>query len=165
MNHTEVVSLEYATFVFNEIMASQHIDHEPFQIVWDTSFGLATAQTVSYKASRSPILKIKIGIESIDIETSRPELDNYDIFSEVRHAVFDYFKSDYEYLHMSLANHPDLLLKQLLIISKVELTEQLIIPNYFTVWNFSSIDGSINLPFIDGSTIEIKSPISLISKN
>ena len=54
---------------------------------------------------------------------------------------------------------------KLLELSKVSFPNDIVAPDYATILDFETLDGSMKLPFIHSDSIEIKEPISLISKN
>lgn len=158
-----MAAFEYSVFAFNEIATSYEDKNAPFEIVWDTSLGLAKARLVNYLQDDFPIIEEKIGVSDLSYEVFRPELENYDLFSVVRHNVYGYFKQNMFFSNVFLSKRPDILLEKLLELSKVEVTDDLIIPNYSTIWDFKTLDGSVDLPFI--RNVQINKPVSLISKS
>lgn len=165
MNKVEMTSFEYAVSVLNEIASSESDSYIPFEIVWKTSLGLAKARTIIYNEYGSPVISETIGYEHIQQDAFNPSSENSDSFTIVRHSVFNYFHSRFGIKHKKLMARPDLLMTKLLELSEINTIENINIPEYSTIFDFNTLDNSINLSFIDGDSVEIERPVSLISKN
>ncbi|KRN94558.1 hypothetical protein [Pediococcus stilesii] len=167
MNKNEILSIEAAVAFSNEIVERQSkVDYPTYRILWKTSFGLATGNMIRYDKYQNPI--INESHDNLDYwdKTYTPEASE-DLFAVVRHKVIPYFVSDsgFGLKNMILMNKPDMLLDQLLKLSKVEITEDLKIPNYSSILDFKTLDNSVSLPFITLEAAEIESVASLISKS
>lgn len=166
MNKLEITSFEYAVAVLNELASINNESFVPFEIVWNTTLGPAKARTIIYDGTTPIISETIIGSDYIDKAFYNPRIKESDIFSFIRHEIFGYFEDRFSGLkHKSLIERHDLLLIKLLELSKLDGTSELTTPNYSTIFDFELIDGSMKLPFIHSDSIEIKEPISLISKN
>lgn len=165
MNKLEIVSFEYAVSVFNEIATNKDDSFAPFEIIWDTSLGLAKARTIIYDQYNNPVLNESISTESIQQNSFVPGSKNNDSFSFIRHEVFEQFdNSGFGIKNLHLSSRPDLLIVKLLELAKVDFPDNIDTPNNSTMFDFELLDGTIKLPFIHSDSIEIKEPISLISK-
>ncbi|MGY4820308.1 hypothetical protein LB438_00030 [Lactococcus lactis subsp. lactis] len=166
MNKLEITSFEYAVSVVNEIAMKKDATFIPFEIVWDTSLGIAKARTIIYDRYNYPVLNESIRSESIHQKSFDPDAKDNDSFSFIRHEVFNYFKNTgFGRQNLHLLKRPDLLMAKLLELSKVSFPNDIVAPDYATILDFETLDGSMKLPFIHSDSIEIKEPISLISKN
>lgn len=166
MNKLDITSFEYAVSVINEIATNEDNCFIPFEIIWNTSLGLAKARTIIYDRYNYPVLNESIRAESIHQNSFNPHYENADSFSFIRHEVFNYFKkTGFGRQNLHLLKRPDLLMVELLELSKVGLPNDIVTPNYSTILDFETLDGTMKLPFIHSDSIEIKEPISLISKN
>ncbi|MDM7644656.1 hypothetical protein QUF11_10295 [Lactococcus lactis] len=166
MNKLEITSFEYAVHVINEIAIDKDDSFIPFEIIWDTSLGLAKARTIIYDSNNRPILSESLFPESIQQRYFNHRSKENDSFSFIRHAVLDYFiNTGLGRQNLHLLERSDLLMVELLELSKVDMPSDTVTPNYSTILDFETLDGTIKLPFIHSDSIEIKEPISLISKN
>jgi len=166
MNKLEITSFEYTVAVLNELASINNESFVPFEIVWNTTLGPAKARTIIYEENNPIISEKLIASDYINKVLSNPMIKESDIFSFIRHEISGYFKDKFSGLqHKSLIERHDLLMIKLLELSKLDITSELTTPNYSTIFDFELIDGSIKLPFIHSDSIEIKEPISLISKN
>lgn len=165
MNKIELSSFEYTVSVLNEIATIENSSHIPFEVVWNTSLGIAKAKTVIYENNHSPVLSEQIEFDYVLQNTFNPRSEDGDSFSIVRHSVFEYFHNQFGMKRKHLLNRPDLLMKKLLELSKINRLDNTKVPEYSTIFDFETLDGSIKLPFLDSNSIEITEPISLISKS
>lgn len=166
MNKLEITSFEYAVAVLNEFAAYENDEFVPFEIIWNTSLGLAKAKTVIYDSNNRPVVKESIAYESIQQQSYNTTFKEADSFSFIRYEVARYFTNEGRSVrNMYLLKRPDWLMLKLLELTKVEFPVNIDTPNYSTIYDFELIDGSMKLPFIHSDSIEIKEPISLISKN
>ncbi|MDG4985150.1 hypothetical protein OGZ51_13470 [Lactococcus lactis] len=166
MNKLEITSFEYAVSVFNEIAMDKDAAFIPFEIIWDTSLGIAKAKTIIYDRYNEPVINESIRAESIHQKSFDPGAKDNDSFSFIRHEVFNYFRNTgFGRQNLHLLKRPDLLMVELLELSKVDMPSDIVTPNYSTILDFETLDGTMKLPFIHSDSIEIKEPISLISKN
>jgi hypothetical protein len=166
MNNIETTSFEYAVSVFNEIASLKNDSYKPFEIVWNTSLGIAKLRTIIYDARHYPVISELINAESIQQNIFNPHSKDNDSFSFIRHEVANYFRNTgFSTRNLHLLERPDLLMVKLLELSKVDLPNNIVTPNYSTILDFETLDGTIKLPFIHSDSIEIKEPVSLISKN
>lgn len=162
MNFSEAQAFEYSVHCINEIIENKKLKANPFEVVWQTSIGLVTGNTVKYSNYDSPVLSLNLDNEYYGKYVSDPT-QNKDIFSLIRHAVYDNFSKSFYEGDIQLIEQPNLLLQKLLELSKVKISNDIEVTNYETVWNLRSLDSTINLDFTEG--IKILSPVSLISKN
>lgn len=162
MNFSEAQAFEYSVYCINEIIENKKLNANPFEVVWQTSIGLVTGNTVKYSNYNYPVLSLNLDNEYYGKYVSDPA-QNKDIFSLIRHAVYDNFSKSFYEGDIQLIEQPNLLLQKLLELSKVKISNDIEVTNYETVWNLRSLDSMINLDFAEG--IKILSPISLISKN
>lgn len=166
MNKLEITSFEYAVSVVNEIAMDKDVTFIPFEIIWDTSLGIAKARTIIYDRYNEPVINESIRAESIHQKPFDPNAKDNDSFSFIRYEVFNYFRNTgFSRQNLHLLKRPDLLMVELLKLSKVDMPSDIVNPNYSTILDFETLDGTIRLPFIHSDSIEIKEPISLISKN
>ncbi|TLQ00397.1 hypothetical protein [Pediococcus pentosaceus] len=167
MDKNEILSIESAVTFLNEVVERHsEVDYPTYRILWKTSFGLATGNMVRYDKNGDPIISESHDDYDFFDESYTPETAK-DLFSAVRHNVIPYFVSNsgLGLKNMMLMNKPDMLLDQLLELAKVEITEDLKIPNYSSVLDFKTLDGSISLPFVTLKAAKIEGVASLISKN
>ncbi|MBC1522439.1 hypothetical protein HB912_12350 [Listeria aquatica] len=166
MNRVELSMFEYAVFVFNELVSSQQRnDFKPFTIIWKSNVGFVTARTVYYKNDLYPVLNQTIKSDFITYDLFKPEKEKYDVFSMVRHTVYDYFDATYSPERFSIIDRPDILMEKLVELSKIEYDSNVLTPSYSTVWNVETIDAKLSFPFIDNNILQITQPVTLISKN
>lgn len=165
MEQLEAMSFEYAVRVFNETLDKVEYPHKSVQIVWNTSLGIATGDTVSYNKNGVPVLTFKDRDDFVDMDVSKPNIDGNDLFGDVRRSVISFLYNGFSYDRLILVEYPDILLNRLLELSRVEIKENSVLPTYSTIWNFKTIDKTISLPFVEGNSIKIFEPISLISEN
>lgn len=169
MNRKEMLLIEHSVSVLNEILEISKSEQKPFRIIWNTSLGLATLNLVKYHPEEEslPVLDFYYnGLGNLYYSNSSYMVRDNDMFSFIRHAMFDYFYQDSKPSYtIVLTKHPDLLLEELIEIVKKADTESFSEPTYSTVWNFKSLDKTIELPFISSKHIKIIEPISLISEN
>lgn len=164
MNENEVFAFESAVTVLNEIVNSkENSQYSTFKIVWKTNLGLATADAIHYTEYNHPII-FESEYES-DTKVYQPQCED-DLFSVVRHNVFEYFEDGFKQLkHTSLLNKPELLLDKLLELSNKNITDNLKTPNYSSLRNFKTLDKSIDLPFITSEVARIECVASLIPES
>ncbi|WP_420222889.1 hypothetical protein [Pediococcus acidilactici] len=167
MNHLEMLSIEAAVAFSNEVAKEHSRNAYPsYKIVWKSSLGLATGNVIHYDKSNYPI--IKETHDSLDFwnETYTPEKSE-DLFAVIRHKVIPYFidSSGFGLKNMSLMSKPDVLLEELLHLSKIETTDGLKVPNYSSILNFQTLDKSIDLPFITFEAARIECVATLISES
>ncbi|MCD6632909.1 hypothetical protein LSG16_08715 [Lactococcus cremoris] len=166
MNKLEIISFEYAVAVLNELATIKDQSFIPFEVIWNTSLGLAKARTIIYDNDDRPVIKESIGYESVLQQPYNPSYEEADSFSFIRYEVARYFTRDgHSVKNMHLLKRPDLLMVKLLELTKVDIPNDIVTPNYSTILDFETLDGTMKLPFIHSDSIEIKEPISLISKN
>jgi hypothetical protein len=166
MNRVELSIFEYAVFVFNELAVSQQrTDFKPFAIVWESSVGFVTAKTVYYRNDIYPVLKQNNNSIFISYDLFKPEKEDYDVFSMVRHAIYKHFDATFSPERFSIIERPDLLMEELIKLSKFEYGPSVLTPSYSTVWNVETIDKKLTFPFIDNNILQITQPVTLISKN
>ena len=166
MNKLEIISFEYAVAVLNELATIKDHSFIPFEVIWDTSLGLAKAKTIIYDSNNRPVIKESMAYESIQQQSYNPSYQEADSFSFIRYEVARYFTRDgHSVKNMHLLKRPDLLMVKLLELTKVDIPNDIVTPNYSTILDFETLDGTMKLPFIHSDSIEIKEPISLISKN
>ncbi|MEI3624578.1 hypothetical protein TolaII67_05005 [Lactococcus lactis subsp. lactis] len=166
MNKLEIISFEYAVAVLNEFATYENDEFVPFEIIWNTSLGIAKARTIIYDNDGRPVINESLGYESILQQAYNPSYEEADSFSFIRYEVARYFTRDgHSVKNMHLLKRPDLLMVKLLELSKVDIPNYIVSPNYSTILDFETLDGTMKLPFIHSDSIEIKEPISLISKN
>lgn len=166
MNKLEILSFEYAVSVFNELASRKDNAFIPLEIVWNTTLGLAKARTIIYDDYSRPVLNESIGYDDIYQKPYNPSHKEADSFSFIRYEVGNYFTNEgFGTRNLHLSNRADLLMVKLLELSKVDFPKDIDTPNYSTIFDFETLDGIIKLPFIHSDSIEIKEPISLISKS
>lgn len=164
MKRIELMSFEYSVHVFNEIMKENDKKASSFEIVWNTSLGIATANTVLYE-NDIPVISFNEKNGHISKELSKPEMGGYDLFSTIRESVFNYFFDGFSYKNVALCKTPEFLFDRLLELSKARISNDEKAPTYSTTWNFKTIDKTIEIPFIKGKSFLINEPISLILKS
>lgn len=163
MNHLETLSIEAAVAFYNEI--ATRFSYPNYKILWKTGFGLATGNVVHYN-----------DLNELVITESHDDLDSWntpytpqevgDLFAAIRHKVIPYFISDSGFSrNRSIMHTPDILLAQLIKLSKIETTDNLKMPNYSSIRNFQTIDKSIDLPFITFEAAKVESVATLILEN
>lgn len=162
MDFREAQAFEYSVSCVNELIEHEKIRTKPFKIVWQTSLGIVAGNTVKYSDSKYPVLALNTNNEYYGNDVS--DLDkNNDMFALVRHATIGYFTKGFFNENIKLVKQPDLLLNKLLELSRVEITKDIRIPEYSTMWNLKSLQNQLTLDFVN--KIEIMSPISLISES
>ncbi|MFD1410596.1 hypothetical protein [Lapidilactobacillus gannanensis] len=162
MEFDEAQAFDYSVFCVNEIIEYRKLEMKPFKTVWQTSLGIAEGSTVKYSDSKYPVLVLNTDNEYYGRYISSLQEDT-DVFALVRHAVYDYFSKGIFSERLKVVEQPNLLLDKLLELSRVEITENIRVPEYSTMWNFKSLQNQLELDFID--KIEIMNPISLVSQN
>lgn len=162
MDIREAQAFEYSVFCVNEIIKREKSGMKPFKIVWQTSLGIVEGNTVKYSDSKYPVLALNTNNEYYGNYISNLAEDN-DVFALVRHATYDYFVEGFFNENIKIVKQPDLLLDKLLELSRVEITEDIRVPEYSTMWNVKSLQNQLTLDFV--KKIEIMSPISLISES
>lgn len=162
MDFREAQAFEYSVSCVNELIERAEIGMKPFKIVWQTSLGIVEGNTVKYSNSKYPILALNADNEYYGNNISILDEDN-DVFALVRHATIGYFVNDPFGVNLKLVKQPDFLFDKLLELSRVELTENIRVPEYSTMWNLKSLQNQLTLDFV--KKIEIMSPISLISES
>lgn len=166
MSPLEIVSFEYTVSVINELATNNNSSFVPFEVIWNTSLGLAKARTIIYDDYNRPVINESARYGTVQQKSYNPNHKETDSFSFIRYEVFDYFNGDgFGTNKLHLLSRPDLLMAKLLELSKVDLPNKIATPNYSTIFDFELLDGTTKLPFILSDSIEIKEPISLISKN
>lgn len=166
MDINEIFAVEYAVAVFNELCEiNKSKDFKPFKVAWDTSLGLATFKPIHLDDTNYPIITEELGIDGIFTKHYTPGSTS-DLFGLVRKQVVQYFLTDgFSFKNLYLRNRPDVLLNELSRLSKINVTENLMTPNYSAALEFELLDGSIKLPFISLNSLTVKQPVSLISEN
>lgn len=165
MNHIQVMAFEYAVNFLNELSLKNNEKHPTFEIVWNTSIGLAKARTVDFLSDR-PIICYKVESDDWQTVTSNISKKENDLFSYIRYEVAEnFFSGPFKTNFGYLIYKPELLMSKLLKITESAIAANLTAPDYTTIYDFETLDGTIKLPFINGKTIEIKEPVSLVSKN
>lgn len=165
MNKLELQAFEYAVDVFNKILDLDSQNYK-FEIVWDTKFGPAYASNIIYSNKHTPCMEINFNDDYSEYNYKKFEIhdDKKDLFAIVRHNVFQYFKDSYYNSYsekLKIVEHPYYLMNKLITLSKINEGTELNKPNYSAVWNFKTLDDSIDLQFINDYSL-IKNPISLI---
>lgn len=166
MTNNKNFALEYAVSVINELIEIKKIEHKPFHIIWNTSLGYATAQTIRFDEHSNPILKTSTSYGFVKKEVFYPSNKNEsNLFSIIRPIIMNYFSDGFGIVDVNLFSYPDLLLQELLNIININNIDELDAPEYSTVWNFKLLNSSFSIPFLNDDSLEIKAPVSLISEN
>ncbi|MFQ9604334.1 MAG: hypothetical protein ACLR0O_13000 [Staphylococcus aureus] len=165
MDKIELQGFEFAVVTFNKIL-EQNEKNSKFEIVWETKFGPAFGSNIIYSDENkyNPIMHLEFnGLEYSYQEFEKRNFDR-DFFACVHHNVYEYFKNPFGGNNESLniVKYPHYLMDKLLSLSKIQLNNELNKPNYSSVWDFKTLDNSIELPFINDDSLIIK-PLSLIS--
>lgn len=167
MNKLELQAFEYAVHVFNEILELSNQDYS-FEIVWNTKFGPSYANNIIYSSERTPIMEINFNDNYGGYNYKTFDVGCYkdDFLAFVRYNVFKYFENSFDNgfsEKLQIVEQPYYLMNKLLELSKMESNNELKKPSYSSVWNFKTLDGSIELPFINDDSL-IEYPISLLKK-
>lgn len=167
MNKLEIQAFEFTVESFNEILKLNHRDYK-FKIIWDTKYGPAFANTIIYENENTPLMQINFNDRHYNYNENKFELADFenDFFAFIRHNVFEYFKDSFGngyYEKLKIEEYPYYLMNKLIELSKINPENELKTPNYSSVWNFKTLDESIDLPFIYESSV-INSPMSLVKK-
>ncbi|MBF7125676.1 hypothetical protein ITR00_06330 [Pediococcus pentosaceus] len=168
MDKNEIFALEYSIKFFNKLCKTSNTieDFKPFDIVWDTSLGLAKFKAIHFSGKISdPVLFESPGYYEVSTTFSTFNSSS-DLFGLVQKQIIKNFSSDgFINKNLYLRNRPDILLNELSKISQVEVSEDLKTPNYSSVFDFELLDGSIKLPFISLNSFTVNGPVSLVSEN
>ncbi|EMF0108779.1 hypothetical protein SE1_01153 [Enterococcus hirae EnGen0127] len=167
MNKHEIQAFEHAVFTFNRLAKRANKDFIPFEIIWDTRFGPATATNVLYKTGSDPI----INEDFFKNEYFRDEESNKaayidELYAYVNHTVSQYFRDSISGGYSSklkLAERPHILMDKLMELSNFDEVTNLQMPSYSTTWDFKTLDVSIDLPFVNDETLIIR-PLCLIKE-
>ncbi|EOS7908196.1 hypothetical protein [Enterococcus hirae] len=165
MNKLEIQAFEYAVKSFNKILELNKRDYS-YEIVWDTKFGPAIANTIIYASENTPFMQISFSDQHGEYSENKFEIADFenDFFAFTRHNVFEYFKDSLGNgfsEKLKIEDHPYYLMNKLIELSKINPENELKTPDYSSVWNFKTLDESIDLPFIYESSV-INSPMSLV---
>ncbi|AUB52998.1 hypothetical protein GUI51_09470 [Enterococcus mundtii] len=160
MNKTELQAFEYAVDVFNEMAKRKKENFKEFKILWSTTFGPAFGNNIIYSSPNFPI--IDEYFQDGEYHQTNSRAGTNDLYSVVRHKVYRYF--DQVFIdNLKLEEYPHILMNELINLSRIENPNEVQKPTYSSVWNFKTLDGSIDLPFINDDSL-IQYPISLLRK-
>jgi hypothetical protein len=163
---SEAAGIDYAVYVLNEMIVEANPELGKLSPIWNTSLGLAHLKVAKIDEYGYPILSETIGYESVsnkkaDLGADQPK----DIFAAIRHEVYQSMHTPFGFTGASLVKHPDLLLDWLTEIVSSVCSKELEVPIYKSVSNFSTLNGSISLPFVSLSQLQLTGVISLTSES